>query len=215
MTKNCVKVLIEEHPTEFKIRIEGNASITTKTDTAIALLERKWHIDAQKSGACYMKKLTSESWKIGSHKTLSQSQIVKILEQLLSESLVDLLRQAKFHPLEAGYLEFETSTKPEVLRAWALRHYKASGINHPDSINQVSKSRQIRYEIMNLDRLRPNLECLPFCNPDLIDGYSELMQEGIQFPPLIASYHYNLLEGYHRYAALQKARIQRHSVIKL
>ncbi|MGG6267049.1 ParB N-terminal domain-containing protein [Leptolyngbya sp. AN03gr2] len=210
------KVLLEEATaTEFTIRIEAHFRLSIKTDTAIALLARKWHVDVERSGSFVTPYFTSESWKIAPHKILKPVEIADILEHLLDQPLVDLLRQAKAHPLETGYLAFNASTDPEVLRSWTLQHYKASGIDHPDSLNQIRQSRQIQYEVVNLDQIRPDPANLMFSSSEHIKAYSELMQEGVQFPPLVVSRRYHLLGGYHRYAALRKAQIAQHGIIRL
>lgn len=138
-------------------------------------------------------------------------------EMSLKANDLSKLSQADFYemqgPLETNY-DFNEKTSPDELRKWVLEHYKKSGINNHECIGAVLNSVPT-YKEINLTSIKPNASAMKCNFQDKINAYAELIRRGVKFPPFIVDRRNMLLEGYHRYAAMQKEGVTEHFAIKL
>ena len=130
------------------------------------------------------------------------AQVEAEIQRLLPLSGVELQRVRGFDPLEVGFSSFGSNTPSDVLKSWALAHYKAAGINDPSSLSVITRSKSAKYiPACPLDSIRRSAAGQRDMNQYKIGVYSELMRTGTVFPPLIIGRTRILCEGYHRYVA--------------
>jgi hypothetical protein len=198
---------VQPHPTpgRFTVFIRETGAHSYWPSEAIALAARATGIR--------IAGFSGYSYTLAGDRATFEAEINRLLT--VAPTYTDLLLLRGHLPEEAGFQDFNADTDPEILRAWALAHYKACGINDRDSLNQLRYARYVRYfQALPLSRIRADQAAVAGTGREKVLAYATLREKGITFPPLILNRHYTLLEGYHRFISARGVSMLTHSAIR-
>jgi len=188
----------------FAVFIRETVAHSYWPSEAIALAARTTGVRIVSSGYSYT---------IAGDRAAFEAEISRL--RTVAPAYTDLLLLRGHLPEEEGFQHFTADTDPEILRAWALAHYKACGINDRDCLDQIRRARYVRYfPALPLSRVRADQAAVAGAGREKVLAYATLREKGIIFPPLILNRHYTLLEGYHRFMSARGVSMLEHPAIR-